>query len=147
MSGPVYCTVVRISITVARGGTAYTIPSRFLSHPVSYDIVPPMDKLVSRIVDLFSFLADVLTVLFVIHSLSGLTFRQMLSRLAMRENLVKAWNLYTEFLRTLDGYGGAGEKSPQPVRIITAITPQPGTLSFLGHSPSLSCQVLATLGS
>ena len=43
-----------------------------------------------------------LTVLFVIHSLSGLTFRQMLSRLAVRENPCKAWILFTEFLRTLD---------------------------------------------
>jgi len=61
-----------------------------------------MDKFVSRIVDLFSFLADVLTVLFVIHSLSELTLQQMLSRLAVRENLGKVWTSFTEFLQTLD---------------------------------------------
>jgi hypothetical protein len=86
-----------------------------------------MDKLVSRIVDLFSFLADVLTVVFVIHSLSGLTFRQMLSRLAVRENPCKAWNLFTEFLRTLDR-PEVPEDAPTPPVQNTTIVPLTGTL-------------------
>ena len=82
-----------------------------------------MDKWIAAIEELFSFLADVLTVWFVVRSLSGLTFRQIMSRLVARET------------------------TPPSVRINTVIAPQTGILSFIGGSPRLSCQVRATLAS
>ena len=59
-----------------------------------------MDKLVSRIEELFSFLADVATVWFVIRSLSGLTLRQMIARLVRRNTVI------TPLTGTLRATGG-----------------------------------------
>jgi hypothetical protein len=80
-----------------------------------------MDKWIARIEELFSFLSDVATVWFVIRSLSGLTFRQIISRLVTRE------------------------KAPPPTVYNTTITPPAGTLCInvfdtvsLGGSASCS---------